>query len=193
MCGAIDVTYLWAGEAVERPVRARGDIHGVVVHRIEVSQEDPSYGDDPSEIMRFFATHPVGREATGGVMPYALVIDSAGAVTQCVPLDRVAPHARAFNPTTIGVACVGDFRKRPTTEAQHRSLVAVCAQLAQELGLDVANVQGHDELAGASRDPSKQCPGAHLSMPRLRDAVASALRGPGPKVALRWELPRDGA
>ena len=33
--------------------RPREALEGVVVHRIEVSQEDPAFGDGPQEIARF--------------------------------------------------------------------------------------------------------------------------------------------
>ena len=188
-----ELSYQWAPECTERPARERAQIRGIVVHRIQVSQEDPSYGDGPSEIMRFFREHPIGREATGGAMPYAIIIEPNGHVTQCVPLDRVAPHARAHNPTTVGVACVGDFRSVPPTEAQHRTLIEVCVALTGELGLSADDIKGHDELAGASRDASKECPGRFLPLDAVRADVKQAALGARTKLPFRWALPRGAA
>ena len=155
-------------------LRAWGDVKGLVVHRIEVSQEDPSYRDTPAEVARFFREHPIGMKATGGVMPYPLLIDARGDVTQTVPLRRVTPHARAHNPTTIGVGCLGDFRDKQPPSSQRDALVRVLAELCSWLGLEAHTIHGHDELSGGSTDPDKICPGGGLPLDRLRRDVAAA-------------------
>lgn len=167
---------------IERlPLRAWGDVRGLVVHRIEVSQEDARYGDTPTEVARFFREHPVGIAATGGVMPYPLLIDARGEVTQTVPLRRVTPHARAHNPTSIGVGCIGDFRRKAPTAPQRDALVRVLAELCSWLELEPHTVRGHDELAFGSKDPDKECPGRGLPLERLRGDVAAAV-GKGSRV-----------
>jgi hypothetical protein len=158
-------------------IREKQNIVGVVVHRIEVSQEDSTFDDNPLEVLRFFQVHPVGIAATGGKMPYPLLIERSGALTQLVPLSRVTPHAKSHNPTTIGVACLGDFRRASPTPAQRQMLVAVSAELLHALGQRTQSLFGHDELAGASADPNKECPGRHLSMNELRADVERALDG----------------
>ncbi len=160
--------------------RRREALRGVVVHRIEVSQEDARFADTPAEIIRFFAEHPVGVAATGGKMPYPVLIDPAGDVTQTVPLGLVTPHAKVHNPTTIGVACIGDFRRRPPTEAQRGAVIRVAAALLADLGLDGARLFGHDELPDGRGDPTKECPGAGMDVPRLRDEVTAALAAAAP-------------
>lgn len=167
------MTPAWATDLTAYPERISEDIRGVVVHRIEVSQEDPAFADTPADIERFFADHPVGREATGGRMPYAILVDADGRVTQTVPLARVTPHARQHNPSTVGVACIGDFRARPPSRAQRQSLVRVCADLLSRFSLEPSALVGHDELSGASADPNKICPGAELNMNELRRDVAA--------------------
>ncbi len=62
--------------------RRLGSITGIVVHRIEVSQEDASYGDTPPEVVRFFREHPVGVKAAGGRMPYPFLIDETNTVAR---------------------------------------------------------------------------------------------------------------
>lgn len=151
------------------------DVTGIVVHRIEVSQEDPTYADTPADVVRFFATHPIGQKATGGGMPYPILIDTAGQVTQVVPLGRITPHARSHNPQTVGVACLGDFRGIAPPAAQRAALVLVCATLLRQLGCTSDAVHGHDELAGGSADPDKECPGRHLPLALLRQDIAQAI------------------
>jgi len=147
----------------------------VAVHRIEVSQEDRAFADTPAGIERFFRTHPVGRAATGGRMPYPILVARDGTVTQTVPLLRVTPHARVHNQRLIGVACIGDFRRRAPSTAQRRALVMVCRALLAGLRADVSALFGHDELPGGRADLSKECPGALLDMADLRHAVAAEL------------------
>jgi hypothetical protein len=149
---------------------------GVIVHRIEVSQEDASFGDEPSEIVRFFREHPIGINATGGDMPYPIIIEREGHITQTMPLNRISPHARSHNPTTIGVALVGDFRHQNVPLAQYESLISVCVNLLSHLQLGSSNIHGHDELSAASHDPDKICPGKYLDMNQLRAHVDTNLQ-----------------
>lgn len=160
-------------------------IDRIIVHRIEVSQEDESFGDDPREIARFFREHPIGVKATGGSMPYPLVIERDGRITQTLPLDIASPHAKAYNQRAIGVACVGDFRTAAPSVAQYGALVSLCCDLLNRLHLDAEAIRGHDGLDGASSDPDKECPGRALSLPKLRSAVRSFVLQE--RLALRWE------
>lgn len=157
------------------PSRRRDEIVGVVVHRIEVSQEDPGYGDTASEVARFFAEHPLGRTATGGKMPYTVLVDRTGAVTQCVPLLRITPHAKSHNPTTVGVGVIGDFRTQAPPEPQRLGALQLVAALVRELNLSAQAVHGHDELNDASHDPNKECPGRRWVMSEFRADVAALL------------------
>ncbi len=166
--------------------RLHNSITSIVVHRIEVSQEDPSYADDAEGIARFFRAHPVGVKATGGAMPYPLLIDSLGGVTQTVPLSRTTPHARTHNPTSIGVGVIGDFRIRAPSVAQRLTLVAVAVELLRDFGLTEAALVGHDELAGGSADPDKICPGNGLSLKDLRRDVSQALELPAERFRFIW-------
>lgn len=143
----------------------------IIVHRIKVSQEDASFRDTAQDIARFFREHPVGRKATGGAMPYPLLVDASGQVIQTVTLNRVTPHARSYNASTIGVACIGDFRQHPMPETQWDSLVATLAELCRQYQLETRSICGHDELDAASHDPNKECPGSYLDMNVLRQAI----------------------
>lgn len=169
-------------EMLER--RAIESIDRLVVHRIEVSQEDPSFSDRAEDVARFFREHPLGRAATGGAMPYPLLISRAGEIQQAVPLDRITPHARVANATGIGIGCIGDFRSVAPPPAQLDALVTLCADLCRTLGLEAAAVVGHDEISGGSHDPAKQCPGPGLAIDRLRERVAAA--PPAVALSLAW-------
>lgn len=162
------------------------DVNSVVVHRIEVSQEDPSYSDTAAGVARFFAEHEVGRQATGGQMPYPILIAADGSVVQTLPLDRVAPHARSHNVSGIGVGCLGDFREREPPAAQLNALVEVCASLCRSFTIKPDAVSGHDELIDASHDPDKECPGRTISMDGLRSRVAEAMTD-GAKLRFCWD------
>jgi hypothetical protein len=169
------VEFHWASDCRSYPIRKIDEIKSVVVHRIEVSQEDPAFPDTPAGIERFFGEHPVGRAATGGRMPYPILIAADGTVTQTVPLLHITPHARVHNPTAIGVACIGDFRHHPPTDAQRQALVLVCSALLADLHADSGSLFGHDELPGARADLSKVCPGNGLDVGMLRTDVATEM------------------
>lgn len=160
-------------------------IDRIVVHRIEVSQEDSSFADTAADTARFFLEHPLGRSATGGAIPYPVLIAKDGTIEQVVPFDRVTPHARIANVTGIGIGCIGDFRRSKPGPEQLDALVTVCASLCQTLELDVSAILGHDEISGGSHEPDKQCPGPALSMDALRERVKHA-RANGPALRFVW-------
>ncbi len=166
--------------------REQTEITGVIVHRIEVSQEDASYGDTPAEVARFFREHPIGVRATGGDMPYPILIDREGNVTQTVPLRFVTPHAKAHNPRTVGVGVIGDFRKAPPPPRQRAAAIAVCAALLERFGLNVETISGHDELQGGSNDPDKICPGPGLAPDDVRNEVRAFLMAHEAELAFVW-------
>lgn len=175
--------YVDANRRLQR--RDKKNITTLVVHRIEVSQEDRTYSDSAQDVVRFFLEHPIGVKATGGDIPYPLIVEPSGAVVQTVPLGCVTPHAVSHNPVGIGIACVGDFRRRPPSGPQKEALVTLCAQLIEALQLDIQALRGHDELVGGSRDPEKVCPGEFLSMQELRVAVAE-FKGAAAPLEVVW-------
>lgn len=159
--------------------RAPEEITGIVVHRIEVSQEDPSYADTPADVARFFREHPIGIKATGGDMPYPLLVEADGSLTQTVPFGYITPHAKAHNATTIGVGAMGDFRKINPTPTQRAAVIMVCAALITHLKLHPDVITGHDELQGGSADPDKICPGPGLAPADLRAEVRALVEKRG--------------
>ncbi|MEE8409324.1 MAG: peptidoglycan recognition family protein [Myxococcota bacterium] len=166
---------MWVEDAETYKPRKPDDITGVVVHRIEVSQEDVDYADTPVDIIRFFRDHPTGVEATGGKMPYPILIAADGTVTQTVPLGCITPHAKAHNADKIGVACIGDFRNQRLPAAQRRGFIRVVTDVMRLCNLEATCLHGHDELSDASEDPDKECPGHAMDLPWLRDSIAMSV------------------
>jgi len=95
-------------------------------------------------------------------------IDRDGSIEQWVPLDRVAHHARGFNPQSIGIELVNNGRypdwfqsghqqmTEPYTGAQIDALAALLNHLLAQLpGLE--GITGHDELDTGVR-PSEDMP-----------------------------------
>jgi len=131
----------------------------VVVHRTDV-------GADAEETAKWFAANP---RYTRGKMPYHAVVHRDGRVEQAVALARIAPGAGVVNKVAVQVAVKGDPRKEPLSPKQAASLVKVCKDLCSWIG--VVDVRGHDEIKGGRADPDKSCPGEHLNMDGLREAV----------------------
>ncbi len=183
--GRLRVDTCWAPKSESLALRTPAAVRSLVVHRIEVSQEDPRFRDTPEDVARFFREHPLGVQATGGNMPYPVLIDGSGRITQTVPLGRITPHAKSHNPHSIGIGLLGDFRCQVPSKAQYASLVQLLGSLAAELGLPPECIRGHDELLGGSADPNKECPGCHLPMAKLRDDVASG-RAHSEHIELVW-------
>ena len=159
----------------EAETREVHEITHVVVHRIEVSQEDDSFDDTPEEIARFFGEHPIGVAATGGAMPYALLVTAQGELIQTIALRFVCPHVRAHNRSSIGVGVIGDFRRRSPSAPQRAALLGLLAALLQRFSLPISAVVAHDELTDASHDPEKICPGSRLSVESLREELPDIL------------------
>lgn len=84
---------------------------------------------------------------------YHYYIARDGKVTQGVPDDKVANHAKGHNTDTIGIVLAGaDAGKEPTAE-QKASAIKLSAKLAQKYGIKQENVFGHGELDPKRRDP----------------------------------------
>ena len=95
------------------------------------------------------------------------------------PDRRRQPH-----PSTVGVACIGDFRHAEMPQAQWDQLVAICAALSGMFGLEpVEAIHAHDALVGASSDPEKECPGRFVDMTRLRREAGAKISAAGDRLS----------
>jgi len=131
-------------------------------------------GANAAAIADGYRTVPDAARATGGRMPYALVVGADGTIEQSALLTDVTPHVRSWNPVAIGVGVVGDFRAAGPQVSQYDALVWLCARLALLVG-GVTRVKGHDELDGATSWVGKRCPGEYLPMRQLRADVRDAI------------------
>lgn len=140
--------------------------HRVILHRC-------TGGDGAIQIAEFYRTNPGAAAATGGEMPYHFVINRAGDVEQCLKMTDYGPHARAWSVSGFGVALVGDFRHERPNVSQWQSLGSLCVALCKLWGEPA--IFGHTELADASTDPNKQCPGRNIDIELLRRYVAQRM------------------
>jgi N-acetyl-anhydromuramyl-L-alanine amidase AmpD len=143
------------------PRRDLSKITTVLVHRIEDAE-------NATDLAQFFRDHP---EYTGGKMGYHILIQRDGVVEQAVEFARASQGAIVANPYSIQIACVGDLTKYPLTTSQQCSLLDTCVDLCEWIGYDKAQLKGHTEIPGATRDPKKDCPGKMLDMGELRKLV----------------------
>lgn len=148
--------------------RLLSGITGIMLHRIGTS-----IGSNGEEITQSFKNtkYPNAGYWTGGKMAYTFVILPNGMIEQTKPLTIVTPHARKYNKTYIGIACIGDFTKEKPTSQQWRAAALLCAALPKKLGNESLPIVAHTKLPEASSDSSKECPGAFWPMPQFLDAI----------------------
>lgn len=157
------------GKPRERDLSA---ITTLAIHRVGIDKlQNLVLGLDAVAICQRFISDPEVAKYTGAEVPYTFIIggehgDYDGLIWQCLPISDVGAHARRWSTPAVGIACVGDFRVDPPSEAQRDSLVALCSVLEDCFG-DL-EIRGHDELKGGSSDPNKKCPGDKLHMGALR-------------------------
>jgi hypothetical protein len=74
-----------------------------------------------------------------------------------------------YNEHGIGIALVGDFEQDRPSPKQMASLVKLVKFLVQECSIPVSSIIGHGDV------DQTRCPGAYLSIPRLRRQVRQSL------------------
>lgn len=131
----------------------------IVVHRSGI-------GRDALTMALAYRYNKLYAPVTGGMPPYHYVIEPDGSTEQALGLDVIGAHCKGFNTASVGIACLGDFQKKPPTPAQWQATLQLCAILMSHFHLDPASVKGHDEFPGVRA--YKQCPGDMFSMPNLR-------------------------
>jgi N-acetyl-anhydromuramyl-L-alanine amidase AmpD len=162
-------TYSYDGNGRELSI-----VNNLVLHRCSLAAVgiDDSLLDAET-LAAAFGSHDELRPVTGGRPPYHFLVRLHGAVEQVLPIRVRGSHAGRHNASSIGVAVVGDTRRRPMTAGQARGLVGVLAALVPYA--PVARIVGHTQLDGATSDPGKVCPGEHIQVPSIAAAVVRAL------------------
>lgn len=169
----------------------------------------PNYDSHPKSSMRaIYFYHAIARKF--GDIGYHLAVGADGTVYEGRwtgrdsspvfgprhqangrPLVTRAAHTKRYNVGNIGIVLMGDFTRRPPTQAARSSLVKVLAALAGATGLNplghtryvnpvtgrtkrVATLSGHRDWSGTT-----ECPGDtfHAMLKTLRHDVADAVGG----------------
>lgn len=142
-----------------------GTLDTILMHRIGL-------GTNASDVMHAFTGGvPEAAAATGSKMPYHMIIEKDGSVVQCLGLSVRGLHAWKWNPRSIGIGAIGDFRRAAPSAAQWRSAITLCALLAYP---QQWKIYGHDEVPEGSTDPYKKCPGDKWDMAEFRLEVLTA-------------------
>jgi len=144
-------------------------IRYLVIHHCSLSKKAPG-NDNPIPDDKL--TGPLLAKAfkdlrlgTTGCTPYHFLITYTG-IDQLLQLSVRGAHARAWNDRSIGIAVVADEdNKVPPLQSQRDNLIALLRVLYPiNGGLEIV---GHTQLAGASADPHKVCPGPLLNPDQL--------------------------
>lgn len=106
-------------------------------------------------------------------VPYTLLIEPDGTVSQMLALEARGAHAYAWNDKSIGVACIGDFRVSDPSPAQLLSAVVTLACLHSLSGKHTLPILSHDQ----TRTVPKHCPGERFPLALLRERVAKLVAG----------------
>lgn len=135
---------------------------GIILHRCET-------GETGEQVKAAEAKRGLG---------YHYFVRRGGLVDCLYPPDVLVWHALHYSHSCIGIALHGDFvpadRSKycnPTAE-QLASTATLAVTLWHRFG--PLPLMGHTDLAGASTDPLKVCPGANLDVRALQAHVYTA-------------------
>lgn len=127
--------------------------------------------DDEERAMRLL--EQIGEDRFGGGISYTFAVMPSGRIYEGHGVDREGAHLAHRNGIARSVVLVGDYRRRPPTDAQVRS-VAWLLQHGKRRGW-----WRHDRLAGGHRQApaaSTECPGdaALATIPRISQLAAGS-------------------
>lgn len=147
-------------------------IETVVVHRLSLARDvpqNPRVVDDSRLDGECIADGFIGHKqmGTGGEVPYHVLVRQDATVEQLLPLIQRGAHAIGYNARSWAVAVAGNWDETAMPTHICEAMIDVVATLA----VLPMNVHGHTELAGASKDPKKRCPGRFVNMDEIREAV----------------------
>lgn len=158
----------------------------IVIHQCSLSNLAPGnpypipdeYLDGPSLAGRFL-DEGLG---TGGRPPYHGLTTVGARNEQMLPLGVRGSHAGDYNDESIAWCVVGEDKPAPL--GQLEAAASACAMLVLWTG--GAEIVGHTDLAGASKDPKKRCPRPVVDVEQFRAMV----RGRLPSGWQSWPRPQ---
>lgn len=151
-------------------------IKWIVVHTSQTVDKAGKPVDASVESIRLYHQEHNGWKDIG----YHFVVRRDGRVEQGRELAQVGAHVVRFNDESVGICVSGHGDLEDFTPQQHHALSALCAQLCVSLGLPPDSVIGHHEADEHGAPPvHKTCPGAKVSMARVRANVQAQLAQPG--------------
>lgn len=113
-------------------------------------------------------------EATGErCCPYWGVIEPSGRLVVVHDLHHKGQHAGKYNPKSLALGWIGDFRRHAPTAAQRETGLRTAQWACDRFERGVDFHTGHDELDGGSAHASKRCPGPLLDMDAFREDLAA--------------------
>lgn len=108
------------------------------------------------------------RERGWNGIGYHWVVRRSGKVEQGRPESRVGAHVAGHNAQTIGICLSGHGDLGSATAKQWDALVQLVARIAKDYSLSRSSILPHNYFTNA-----KTCPGEHIDMVDLREAVAA--------------------
>ena len=174
-------------------LRDVGAIRGIMIHRCGVDLVGGfAIGYDALSICDAFTGRdprwPTVAKVTGRQNAYTFYIGGNtgpehfdGKIWQALDIGEIGHHGRRFSASHLGIALIGDFRKRPPGEKQWDSAIDLCSDLCLYLGILASRVVGHGEVKhahGGEKAPGEPaaCPGDFCVMDAMRSAIKDAMR-----------------
>jgi len=143
-----------------------GRITAVTVHHEGSAEgdDDTGLGDVAARLRRIRASHLDRLHA--GDIGYHYVIDRAGRVWECRPIEYQGAHAGngEANRGNIGICVLGNFERQELTEEQKTSLATLLVRLMREHGIGADRVYTHREIKKKFGLTPTLCPGRNLQL-----------------------------
>ena len=159
---------LWTGEQLDssQADRMNGIRHVTIHHEGSPNPRTLTGLDETAELLeriRRYHVQGLGWADIG----YHYVIDRAGRVWECRPIDWQGAHVRHHNEHNVGIMVLGNFEIQRPSDAQLERLPRFLADLRRRHGVDAVDVRSHREWAATA------CPG-RLLQPHFQTMRTSA-------------------
>lgn len=152
-----------------------GPVRYVVLHHCSLSHEAPGnpypVPDEHLDMAMLSARFADLGLGTGGRVPYHCGTIQAEVNEQALPLSVRGTHAIGVNRESLAWVIIGE--KRPASQRMLELAADGVAMLVLYTG--GAEIVGHTDIAGASKDPGKTCPRPTVDVAQFRLMVRDRL------------------